>query len=93
MSAPDGDGLAGIVEPPDPVWGDGIVLATVELSLDAYGFAWLTPGATMDDLFEGFLTPDGFVADVEWVPGCIEIPEPATLVLLGLGSVLLRRRK
>ena len=89
--APDGDELAGIVAPPVPVWGDGIVLATVEVSLDAEGVAWLTPGYTMGDLFEGFQTPDGLVAEVEFVPGCIIIPEPATLVLLALGTLLRRR--
>lgn len=90
--APDGDGLAGIVPPPLPIWGDGIVLATVEFSLDAEGLVWLTPGYTMGDPFEGFQTPSGLVTDIEWVPGCIEIlPEPATLMLLALGTLLRRR--
>jgi hypothetical protein len=88
---PDGDGLAGIIEPPDPIWGTGVVLATVEVSLDAEGIAWLTPGYTVDDLFEGFQTPDGPVTEIEWVPGCIIIPEPATLALLMLGTLLRRR--
>ena len=92
VTAPDGDELAGMVMPPTPIYGDGIVLATVDLSLDALGTVNLTPGATDGDLFEGLMTPDGFVAEIDWIPGCIEIvPEPASMLLLALGALLRRR--
>lgn len=88
---PDGDGLAGMVQPSIPLYGNGIVLATVELSLDAEGTAWLTPGYTATDLTEGFMTSGGFVTEIEWIPGCIVVPEPATMLLLALGALLRRR--
>ena len=91
VAAADGDELAGMVMPPAPIFGDGILLATVELSLDGIGTAILTPGYTLSDLTEGLPTPDGFVTDIEWVEGCIIVPEPATMLLLALGALLRRR--
>ena len=90
--APDGDGLAGLVQPPNVVWGTDILLATVTLQLNFVGTTTLLPGDSnaAGDLTEGFIN-GGFVP-VNYTAGAIQVtPEPASLVLLALGLVLRRR--
>jgi hypothetical protein len=88
--APDGDGLAGLVPPPDVVWGSGIVLASLALhTANPLGTTYLDASVTPGDLFEGFMTENGF-AQVTFVQGVIT-PEPASLLLLALVGLLRRR--
>jgi hypothetical protein len=89
--APDGDGLAALVQPPALVWGNDILLATITLAVDTpLGTEFLTPGATLGDLTEGFITELGFAATA-YTPGALYVPEPASLVLLALVGLLRRR--
>lgn len=90
----DSDGLAGLAFP-DGVFGDDILLATVEFQPLAYG----TTGLELSDdypadLTEGFaLWASGF-ATVNYGVGSISvIPEPATLTLLVLGGLAALRRR
>jgi hypothetical protein len=92
--APDGDGLAGLVPPPGTVFGPQVVLATLTLHTDnpsgpaTYLDASYTPG----DLTEGLMTEFGF-ADVLFVQGVINPPEPTSSALVALGILLLARRR
>jgi hypothetical protein len=93
--APDGDGLAGLVQPPAQVWGTDILLATITLQLNAVGLASLTPGDSnpwpgLGDLTEGFI--NGGFEPVNYTAGAIQVtPEPASLALLAVALVLRRR--
>lgn len=88
--APDGDGLAGLVPPPDLVFGNGVVLATITLSLDELGMTYLDASYN-DPLFEGFMTENGF-AQVSFVQGWVNVtPEPTSLLLLAVFGLLRRR--
>jgi len=95
--APDGDALAGLVEPPGVVWGDDVLLATITLHLNALGTTTLNPGDSNPypgqgpDLTEGFIGEGGWLM-VSYTPGSIYVfPEPTSLLLLS-GLLLLRRR-
>jgi MYXO-CTERM domain-containing protein len=95
----DGDGLAGLVQPPAQVWGTNILLATVILTLNAEGITYLTPGDSnpapfVGDLSEGFsIDPDPGFANMVYTGGSITTPEPTALTLLALGGLALLRRR
>jgi hypothetical protein len=89
--APDGDELAGLVPPPDSVFGAAVVLATLHFNTVGYGTTMLNASYTLNDLTEGFVGEGGFVTDVTFQAGQIVVPEPAALALLGLLAVIRRR--
>ena len=89
----DGDNLAGLGFP-DTVWGE-VVLATVILMPMQEGSTnLLLSDDAQTDGTEGFaLFPSG-LADVEYTGGTVTvIPEPTVLTLLGLGGLLIVRRR
>lgn len=91
---PDGDELGGLAFP-DPVWGEGVLLATITVNPEALGITQLLLSDDNPlDLTEGFALAGSGFAEVTYILGQIEvIPEPATLFLLLVGGVALIRRR
>lgn len=92
IPTPDGDGIAGVMMPPEVGLGN-VLLGTATFDLLALGLTEL--GMSDDfpsDLVEGFFLVTGGVASVTYGTGTINVvPEPAGLALLVLGAVLRRR--
>ena len=98
--ATDGDALSALVPfAESPLWGDDILLATVEFVPVALGTSMVTLSDDngTGDLTEGFALnppPVGAFADVTYVSGEIAVtPEPAALAFLLVGTVALLRRR
>ena len=92
ISSPDGDDLGGLAFPVC-IWGYDVLLATVEFTGYGIGITEIMLADDYpDDLTEGFaLCGTGF-ASMIYGSGLITVPEPASVSLLALGLLALRRR-
>ena len=93
----DGDGLCAVASPFfGPINGSDILIATLTFEADMLGDAPLELSETEGDLTEGWPTsgePGSFTA-ATYVDGLVHVvPEPATIGLLALGVLALRRRR
>lgn len=88
----DGDGLVGLSFPGSVV-GNDILLATLSFSAIGVGDTDLLASVSGGDLTEGFaLDPTGF-AEITYEAGHVTVtPEPATVILLGLGGLGILKR-
>ena len=91
-ATPDGDGLVGLSFPGSVV-GNDILLATLSFSAIGVGDTDLLASVSGGDLTEGFaLDPTGF-AEITYEAGHVTVtPEPATVILLGLGGLGILKR-
>ena len=90
--APDGDELAGLAFP-ECVWGPEVLLATVEFTGVSAGITDIALAVTEGDLTEGFaLCGQGFAVAILGDGTVRVVPEPASLALLAVGLLALRRR-
>ena len=90
VSSPDGDNIAGLAPPPDPICGDNILLAALSFNAINIGSSSIIISYTSGDLTEGFaLVAIGKFADVFSINGTVNsvnpVPEPTTILLFGLG--------
>jgi len=98
VTTPDGDGLGGLVPPGGSVWGNHVVLATLEVMGNNVGttdlFMW---DDNPSDLTEGFAIDPamgGGFASVSYLSGIVTVlPEPASLGLLAVVGLLAARRR
>lgn len=96
LVAPDGDGLAGVYFP--GVSGTDVLLATARFKALKDGVANIGIGVTPGDGAEGFPEAAGVfatwtVTSAKVALGNASIPEPATALLLVVGSAVVARRR
>ena len=94
VETPDGDYLGGLAFP-ECVWGEDILLATVEFTGYAVGWTYVWPwDDNPDDLTEGFALCETGFATVSYGTGFVTVlPEPASLSLLAVCGLLAIRRR